>query len=133
MHDLEFTKEDALKLSRNTRVTMAFAMSLVGKRILDIHQVKVYINKKGDRKRKFSLWALESSKAPKEDFDAHLGELLGFLDDKYPLLKSFTDYQIDVFCMFSSDNGQGGATLPASTMTRLAGYNLDLIFDIYAD
>jgi nicotinic acid phosphoribosyltransferase len=27
---------------------MAFAMSLVGKRILDIHQVKVFINKKGD-------------------------------------------------------------------------------------
>ena len=38
MHDLEFTKEDAVKLCRNTRVTMAFAMSLVGKRILDIHQ-----------------------------------------------------------------------------------------------
>lgn len=48
MHDLEFTKEDAKKLCRNTRVTMAFAMSLVGKRILDIHQVKVLINKKGD-------------------------------------------------------------------------------------
>jgi hypothetical protein len=87
---------------------------------------------KGKRRREFTLWARESSKLPSDDFEVHLEDILCFLDDKYSAIaKSFSDYEIDLFCMFSTDNGQGGAVLSAGTMKKISSFGLDLIFDVY--
>jgi len=88
----------------------------------------------GKRQREFTLWALESSNLPSDDFDTHLAEILNFLDAKYlDISKLFSDYEMDLFCMFSSDNGQGGAVLSANTMKKISSYNLNLVFDVYVE
>lgn len=91
---------------------------------------------KGKRKRDHTFWSFDSSHIDsKSEFSAHLTEILNFCDsNKDGLLKlKDDDCTMNVFCFFSSDNGQGGATLPAGIMHRLSGLNLDLIFDVYAD
>ena len=38
---------------------------------------------------------------------------------------------IDMFCKFSSENGQGSAELDATLLRRLADQGIDLIIDLY--
>lgn len=91
---------------------------------------------KGKRKRDHTFWSIDSSHIdPKSEFSVHLKEILNFYDsNKDGLSKLKGDgCTINVFCLFSSNNGQGGATLPAEIMLRLSQLNLDLVFDVYAD
>lgn len=89
---------------------------------------------KGKRKREFTLWSLESSKQPSDDFDSHLGDILNFLDRRSSCISKLScNCEMDLFCMFSSDNGQGGAVLSAATIKKLSSYELDLVFDVYAE
>jgi len=89
---------------------------------------------KGKCKRKFTLWSLESSKSSSDSLESHLENILNYLDAKkldIPILEG--DYEADIFCMLSSDNGQGGATLSASMMEKISSYNLKLVLDVYAE
>lgn len=85
----------------------------------------------GKRRREFTLWSLESSKSSQDDFESHLQEVLAFLETKYPDIQQLSNYEMDLFCMFSSDNGQGGALLTAVTMKKISSYNLNIVFDVY--
>jgi hypothetical protein len=85
----------------------------------------------GKQQREFTLWALESSKSPSSDFESHLGEILTYLKNRYSYMSTLRDNcEMDLFCLFSSDNGQGGAEISASTMKVISSYNLNLVFDV---
>ena len=89
---------------------------------------------KGTRKRKFTLWSLESSKSPDEILESHLEEILNYLDSRKLDISIFVDvFDADISCMLSSDNGQGGATLSAKLMKKISEYNLNLVLDVYAE
>jgi hypothetical protein len=39
--------------------------------------------------------------------------------------------ELDIFCAYSSENGQGGFTLEHETLKELAAYPVDLSIDLY--
>ncbi len=85
-------------------------------------------------KREQSLWALESSSLPNADFESHLNEIIDFLDNKKKKLSDLRGKcELDIFCMLSSDNGQGGAVLSSQVMKKISQYRLDIILDVYAE
>jgi hypothetical protein len=91
---------------------------------------------KGKKSREHSYWSFDSSNiAPKSSFDDHLAEVLGFYEIKKGEILKLRDEgcAVNIFCLFSSDNGQGGTSLPSKTMGKLNELNLDLVFDVYAD
>lgn len=91
---------------------------------------------KGKKVREHTYWSIDSSNIEDRDsFDNHVCEVLNYYDlKKGELLKLRNEEcEVNIFCMFASDNGQGGATLSADTMERLSKFNLDLIFDVYAE
>ena len=88
--------------------------------------------KNSHRKREFSLWALESTVGLSEGLDAHVEKLVDFLDEKSEEIKHLRETQLDIFCMHSSDNGQGGSSLSSGIIKRMSKYDLDLSFDVYA-
>lgn len=91
---------------------------------------------KGKQVREYSHWAIDSSNIDsRNDFDTHLSEILNFFDKKKKTFLQLKgeECEIDIFCFFSSDNGQGGAKLSAETMSRLTEEKLDLVFDVYAE
>jgi hypothetical protein len=88
---------------------------------------------RGKNKREQSLWALESTSLPTESFEVHLKEIINFLDGKVEEVAGLVARcKLDLFCMLSSDNGQGGALLSSLTMEKISRYNLDMQFDVYA-
>jgi len=91
---------------------------------------------KGRKSREHTYWSFDSSNInPKNGFDEHLAEVLSFFElKKNQILKLRNEgCDVNIFCMLASDNGQGGATLSSETMSKLSEFNLDLIFDVYAD
>ena len=79
-----------------------------------------------------SLWLLQSPLDAGADPAEHLKWLLGVLEPKNSLIKTLSqDYQVDLFCGFSSASGQGGFILDAGTLRRLADLSIPLIIDLY--
>ena len=91
---------------------------------------------KGKNVREHTYWSIDSTNIEERDsFDNHVSEVLNFYDiKKDELLRLRSEScEVNIFCLFASDNGQGGAKLSADTMERLSKLNLDLIFDVYAE
>lgn len=88
----------------------------------------------GKRAREQSQWALESSSPPTKGLDSHIKDILAFLDSKKAELAGIrNECDLDVFCMLSSDNGQGSTTLSSEVMEELSRYRLDIVLDVYAE
>lgn len=91
---------------------------------------------RGKYNRDNTYWGFESSNIKaNQNFDEHIIEILSFYDQKN---SEFTTLRSEgcianVFCLFASNNGQGGATLSSVTMKKLHKLKLDLVFDIYAE
>lgn len=92
---------------------------------------------KGTKRREHTCWSFKSSSVcSSKNFDDHLVEVLNYCEiHKNEISKLRKDHGciVNVFCMFSSDNGQGGGILSANVMEKLSKLNLDLIFDVYAE
>lgn len=91
---------------------------------------------KGKKNREHTYWSFDSSGiSERRSFDKHLSEVLDFYELRK--IEMITLRQegcvVNVMCLFSSDNGQGGAELSSKTIDRLSKLNLDLVFDIYAE
>lgn len=87
-----------------------------------------------NKKRKHTYWALESTRSPNGQLESHLEELLDYVDSRSTLFNNIKqECDIDIFCMLSSDNGQGGAVLSSRVMKRLSSCGFDLVFDVYAE
>lgn len=75
---------------------------------------------------------VKSGVSADEPLEEHLIALLALIEgvgDRLQSLRSQVD--ADIFCGFSSGNGQGGFTLSPPTLRRLADLELDLILDLY--
>lgn len=79
-----------------------------------------------------NVWMLESWAESSLPLEVHILQLVEFLEQRSPLVKRLIDScDVDIFCQYSSANGQGGFTLEANVMKRLTAIPVDIIFDIY--
>lgn len=79
-----------------------------------------------------SMWSLNSPLSDHSDMTDHLRYLLDLLEPKMQALEHLArDCKIDLFCGFSSGNGQGGFVLDPLTLSRLAALKIPITFDLY--
>lgn len=87
----------------------------------------------GRGKRDKTCWALEVSNSQDGNLESNILEIVSFLDDRantFQELRQSCD--VDLFCMLSTNNGQGGALLSDAMMRRLVFYGLSIVFDVYS-
>jgi hypothetical protein len=125
------TFKASFRVSSDT-YTLAELNALLGESTKGYSKGEVYSRK--NKIREQTLWCLESTVLPTDSFEAHLSNTLDFLADKGDILNQLrSKCEADIFCMFNSDNGQGGAILSPDIMAKLAQYHLRIVFDVYAD
>jgi len=79
-----------------------------------------------------SLWLLNSPLTDQSDMADHIRYFLDLLEPKVHALEALaTNCKIDLFCGFSSGNGQGGFVLDPHTLSRLAALKIPVVFDLY--
>ena len=80
-----------------------------------------------------SLWIYNSPLPDSSELHEHIDCILTLLESNRIVLDEIRAriIVIDIFCMFSSENGQGSADLNAGLIKRLADQSLDLIIDLY--
>jgi hypothetical protein len=76
-------------------------------------------------------WILESDLGER-DLAEQLASLLDFIEAKLEVLEALLPAcRIDLFCGFSSGNGQGGATFSSALLARLGKLPFYLTLDLY--
>jgi hypothetical protein len=79
-----------------------------------------------------SLWLLNSPLSDQSDMADHIRYFLDLLAARVHALEALTaNCKIDLFCGFSSGNGQGGFALDPHTLSRLAALKIPVVFDLY--
>jgi hypothetical protein len=82
---------------------------------------------------KESVWLIKSPLPDNSELADHIAHLLVLLEDRASAIQSIRSRitSMDIFCMYSSDNGQGSAVLDAKLIQRLAKQDIDVVFDLY--
>jgi hypothetical protein len=89
---------------------------------------------KSKKKREMSFWALKSSSKGNESLDFHIRKLLSFIDSKNSEIVEISDKcDFDIFCMLSSDNGQGTTVISEALQKLLSKYKLNIVLDLYME
>jgi len=100
-----------------------------------VHHEKGEFLVKGNPKskvRKENLWILDSVLSDQETLESHIGYFLSFLRENAKGIQELhAECEFDIFCSYSSENGQGGFTLKHETLKELAVYPVDLSIDLY--
>jgi hypothetical protein len=80
-----------------------------------------------------SLWIYESPLDERKELSEHIDFVLKILESREEAWLAIRRRisSADIFCMFSSDCGQGSVTLRANLVQRLARQKIDLIIDLY--
>ena len=79
-----------------------------------------------------SLWLLNSPLSDQNGMAEHIRYFLDLLEPRVYVLEALTaTCEIDLFCGFSSGNGQGGFVLDPHTLSRLAALKVPIVFDLY--
>jgi len=80
-----------------------------------------------------SLWIYDSSLPDSSTLSEHITHIVNLLELKQGALDKIRARitTMDIFCMFSSEHGQGSAELDADILRRLADLRLNLIIDLY--
>jgi hypothetical protein len=87
---------------------------------------------KAKRKRPHSQWELITVEDESSFMQGYINELLEFyLEKDLSRIKAKCD--VDIFCMLSSDNGQGSFTLNNEIYDKLVDAGLSITFDFYSD
>ena len=82
--------------------------------------------------REHTMWLLESPLARKSPIEQHLDRIARFLQTHQSQLSSLeTSCDVDAFCLYSSDNGQGSICVSKSLIQQLRDFPIDLVFDLY--
>lgn len=85
------------------------------------------------RVREETFWSLESSLPSSVELEAHVNEIISFLDGKKELMLRLVDKcEVDLSCMLRSTNGQGGTFLSCDVIEKLHHHKLSIAFDVYA-
>jgi len=84
------------------------------------------------RKREEHLWRLDSQLQQSEPLDKHLKNLIEIIEIHARGFKKIADCSsCEIFCGFSSGNGQGGFILDHNLLERISKLPLDLVVDLY--
>lgn len=74
-----------------------------------------------------SLWLLNSPLSEQSDMTDHIRYFVDLLEPRARVLDDLArDCKVDLFCGYSSENGQGGFVLDPSILSRLASLRLQL-------
>jgi hypothetical protein len=105
--------------------------------LLDLKPTKVHLKgepRPGKSKLVWnnSLWLLQSPSSDDCEPAQHLEWLLNSLEPKAGIIKDIADrFRVELFCGFSSENGQGGFTLDAQMLQRIASLGIPFALDLY--
>lgn len=86
----------------------------------------------GGPKRTENIWSLKSGVDESISLEFHLEKLAKLIEmkkDKFSFLLS--KCQIEIFCGFSSDSGQGGFVLKSDLLKKLTKIPIDIVLDLY--
>lgn len=84
------------------------------------------------RIREESVWILDSGLADSQPLDAHIAKLISHVEQNITVLKELlVECEIDMWCAFASNNGQGGFLLDAKLLKRLTVIPVDIIVSLY--
>ncbi|WP_160182259.1 DUF4279 domain-containing protein [Paraglaciecola mesophila] len=86
---------------------------------------------KSKKLRPHTQWNLEIDFG-NSNMQACINEILGFYNAN-DLSVINSECEADIFCMASSDNGQGSFTLDAEIYQKLVEARLNITFDFYSD
>jgi hypothetical protein len=90
------------------------------------------ISSRNDAIRRTSFWLKTSPLPDERPLHEHLEWLLDSFEPKHQVLSLISkEHSCDLFCGFSSENGQGGACLGTDLLGRLAGFGVPLVLDLY--
>ncbi|MCP4352356.1 MAG: DUF4279 domain-containing protein [Desulfobacterales bacterium] len=79
-----------------------------------------------------TLWILESDLDYSEPLEIHIMKLVSFIEQKTDAFRKLLhNCDVELFCGFSSGNGQGGVVLGAELLKRLTTIPIDFILDLY--
>jgi hypothetical protein len=80
-----------------------------------------------------SVWIHDSGLPDSSELHEHVDCILKLLESECLGMARIRARisQIDIFCMFSSEHGQGSAELNAGLLRRLADQNVTLLLDLY--
>jgi len=82
--------------------------------------------------RRTSVWVLRCPLDKSAPMEEHLKWLLNLLEPKAGIIKGIADhFCVDLFCGFSSENGQGGFSLDARLLQRIASLGIAVSLDLY--
>lgn len=84
------------------------------------------------RLRNHTQWNLTLGKDKNSSLQSDILEILEFLSHK-ETDDLFEECSVDIFCMLSSDNGQGSFTLDQNVCDKLSKLKLPITFDFYSD
>lgn len=82
--------------------------------------------------REESLWLLDLNLNETLPLEDHLNEIVALLNEKMDGIRHIKmDSDVDLFCCYSSDNGQGGFVLNGVLLNNLGTLGIDVVFDLY--
>ncbi len=79
------------------------------------------------------MWILDSGLTDSQPLDAHIEKLISYVEQNISVLRDMlVDCEIDMWCAFTSSNGQGGFLLDARLLKRLTVIPVDIMVSIYS-
>lgn len=82
--------------------------------------------------REHTQWVLSSNLSDSCPLGEHIDNLVEhYKSSEY--MRILSEIEIDLFCMLSSDNGQGGLLLSNKTLRNVAEQGISIVFDLYLD
>ena len=86
------------------------------------------VSTRNDALRRASFWLKISPLPDERPLQEHLEWLLNLFEPKHQVLSLISkQHSCELFCGFSSENGQGGACLGAELLAKLAGLGVPLV------
>ncbi len=83
--------------------------------------------------REESLWVLDSGLNHDQPLEDHIKRLVEYIEQKSSILNTLLPHcEVELFCGFSTDSGQGGFAFEPDLLKKLTILPLVLIFDIYS-
>jgi hypothetical protein len=84
------------------------------------------------RIRGHTMWSLNSGLREDCPLEDHIKWLVSFASNHREAIAGLrTDCELDIFCSFTSYNGQGSVALDHGTMSELGSLGIDVIVDLY--
>ena len=134
----EASLSDDAKWSRATFRVWSDALSpemiagALGLKPTELHRKGEAVSKRTTAVRKEHCIRIESSLPTSDPLQRHLEALCDLIEPVAQKLAAIADQcEYDIFCGFSSGNGQGGFTLSPELLNRLAALKIELVVDLY--